>query len=140
MVNDRFQAPTTAIQSKLDELSSTLTPFQRRFADYMAIGNVKSMSEAVRQAGSKAKRPASVANKLMNNDRIVAYITQAQQSRLMGLTGSAITAVSDLIVSAKREDVRLSAANTLLDRVGMRVSESKHVHHTGNVSVNIDLG
>lgn len=140
MNNETFQAPTLAIQNQLEDISSSLTPFQKRFADYMAIGNVKSRSEAVRLAGSKAKRPASVANKLMNNPQIVAYITQAQQSRLMSLTGPAITAVSELIDTAKREDVRLSAANTLLDRVGMKVSETKHHVHSGNVSVHIDLG
>ncbi|MBO03224.1 MAG: hypothetical protein CMG35_11350 [Candidatus Marinimicrobia bacterium] len=141
MNNETFQAPTVQAEKELDKLASKLTPFQRRFADVMAIGNVRSRAEAVRQAGSKAKRPSSVAHKLMQNPVILEYIRHAVTSRLgTDMVASAVHTMSQLIHEADEDKVRFAAAKDTLDRMGMRAPERKQVHHSGQVSVHIDLG
>ena len=140
MNNDSFNAPTKAVQHELDELSLRLTPFQKRFCDVMAIGNVRSRSEAVRLAGSKAKRPASVAHKLMQNTVVLEYIRNAVMSKLnTDMVSSAVATMQQLIHEADEDKVRFAAEDTL-DRMGMKVMERKHVTHSGSVSVHIDLG
>ena len=140
MYDVSFKAPSAKDSRNLDEIASKLTPFQRRFADVMAIGNVSSRAEAVRLAGSKAKRPSSVAHKLMQNESIREYIRYATVSRLEDITASAVNTMSELIVSADEDKVRFAAAKDTLDRLGLRTSERKHVHHTGGVREHIDLG
>ena len=136
-----FNAPTANVERELELLSHKLTPFQRRFADVMSIGNVRSRSEAVRLAGSKAKRPASVAHKLMQNEVIVEYIKLAVTSKLStDMVSSAVETMHQLIHEADEDKVRFAAAKDTLDRMGYRVAEKKHVHHSGGVSVHIDLG
>ena len=136
-----FNAPNQAVSQQLDELAKQLTPFQRRFADVMSIGNVRSRSEAVRIAGSKALRPASVAHKLMQNPVVLEYIRQAVMSKLnTDMVSSAVSTMQQLIHEADEDKVRFAAAKDTLDRMGMRVADKKHVHHSGGVSVHIDLG
>ena len=136
-----FRAQTAQEQRTLDEIGKTLTPFQRRFADVMAIGNVRSRSEAVRLAGSKAKRPNSVAHKLMQNTVILEYIKHATLSRLgTDMVSKAVSTIDELMTTADEDKVRFAAAKDTLDRMGLRAADKKHVHHSGGVSVNIDLG
>ena len=136
-----FRAQTAETQRTLDDIGKSLTPFQRRFADVMSIGNVRSRSEAVRLAGSKAKRPNSVAHKLMQNTVILEYIRHATMSRLgTDMVSKAVQTIDDLMTTADEDKVRFAAAKDTLDRMGLRTATKSHVHHTGGVSVNIDLG
>ena len=136
-----FRAQTAQEQRTLDDIGKTLTPFQRRVADVMAIGNVRSRSEAVRLAGSKAKRPNSVAHKLMQNTVILEYIKHATMSRLgTDMVSKAVSTIDELMTTADEDKVRFAAAKDTLDRMGLRAADKKHVHHSGGVSVNIDLG
>ena len=136
-----FRAQTAQDQRSLDEIGKQLTPFQRRFADVMAIGNVRSRSEAVRLAGSKAKRPSSVAHKLMQNVCILEYIKHATMSRLgTDMVSKAVNTIDELMTTADEDKVRFAAAKDTLDRMGLKSADKKHVHHTGGVNVHIDLG
>jgi len=136
-----FRANTAQDQRSLDEIGKQLTPFQRRFADVMAIGNVRSRSEAVRLAGSKAKRPSSVAHKLMQNVCILEYIKHATMSRLgTDMVSKAVNTIDELMTTADEDKVRFAAAKDTLDRMGLKSADKKHVHHTGGVNVHIDLG
>ena len=136
-----FRAQTAETQRTLDDIGKSLTPFQRRFADVMSIGNVRSRSEAVRLAGSKAKRPNSVAHKLMQNTVILEYIRHATMSRLgTDMVSKAVQTIDDLMTPADEDKVRFAAAKHTLDRMGLMTATKSHVHHTGGVSVNIDLG
>jgi len=136
-----FRANTAQDQRSLDEIGKQLTPFQRRFADVMAIGNVRSRSEAVRLAGSKAKRPSSVAHKLMQNVCILEYIKHATMSRLgTDMVSKAVNTIDELMTTADEDKVRFAAAKDTLDRMGLKAADKKHVHHTGGVNVHIDLG
>ena len=136
-----FRANTAQDQSRLDEIGKQPTPFQRRFADVMAIGNVRSRSEAVRLAGSKAKRPSSVAHKLMQNVCILEYIKHATMSRLgTDMVSKAVNTIDELMTTADEDKVRFAAAKDTLDRMGLKSADKKHVHHTGGVNVHIDLG
>ena len=136
-----FRAQTAETQRTLDDIGKSLTPFQRRFADVMSIGNVRSRSEAVRLAGSKAKRPNSVAHKLMQNTVILEYIRHATMSRLgTDMVSKAVQTIDDLMTTADEDKVRFAAAKDTLDRMGFRTATKSHVHHTGGVSGNIDLG
>ena len=136
-----FRAQRAQDQRSLDEIGKQLTPFQRRFADVMAIGNVRSRSEAVRLAGSKAKRPSSVAHKLMQNVCILEYIKHATMSRLgTDMVSKAVNTIDELMTTADEDKVRFAAAKDTLDRMGLKSADKKHVHHTGGVNVHIDLG
>lgn len=136
-----FRANTAQDQRSLDEIGKQLTPFQRRFADVMAIGNVRSRSEAVRLAGSKAKRPSSVAHKLMQNVCILEYIKHATMSRLgTDMVSKAVNTIDELMTTADEDKVRFAAAKDTLDRMGLKSADKKHVHHTGGINVHIDLG
>ena len=127
-----FRANTAQDQRSLDEIGKQLTPFQRRFADVMAIGNVRSRSEAVRLAGSKAKRPSSVAHKLMQNVCILEYIKHATMSRLgTDMVSKAVNTIDELMTTADEDKVRFAAAKDTLDRMGLKSADKKHVHHTG---------
>lgn len=136
-----FNAPTAAIQQELDALAAQMTPQQRRFADIMAIGNVRSRAEAARQAGSLAKFPAAVASKWMQKTQIVDYIQRAVLSRLgTDMVAKAVNTIDDLMHSADEDKVRFMAAKDTLDRIGLKAPDRKQVHHTGGVNINIDLG
>ena len=136
-----FRAQTAETQRTLDDIGKSLTPFQRRFADVMSIGNVRSRSEAVRLAGSKAKRPNSVAHKLMQNTVILEYIRHATMSRLgTDMVSKAVQTIDDLMTTADEDKVRFAAAKDTLDRMGLRTATKSHVQHTGGGSLNIDLG
>ena len=116
-----FRAQTAETQRTLDDIGKSLTPFQRRFADVMSIGNVRSRSEAVRLAGSKAKRPNSVAHKLMQNTVILEYIRHATMSRLgTDMVSKAVQTIDDLMTTADEDKVRFAAAKDTLARMGLR--------------------
>ena len=136
-----FRAQTAETQRTLDDIGKSLTPFQRRFADVMSIGNVRSRSEAVRLAGSKAKRPNSVAHKLMQNTVILEYIRHATMSRLgTDMVSKAVQTIDDLMTTADEDKVRFAAAKDTLDRMGLRTATKCHVHPSGGVCGIIDLG
>ena len=137
---DVFNAPSTKAQLLLEDIAANLTPTQRRFADIMAIGNVRSRAEAARQAGSKAKSPAAVACKWMDNPHIQSYIQSAISSRLTDMSATAVNTIDALMRGADEDKVKFMAAKDTLDRLGLRAPDRKHVHHSGGISINIDLG
>ena len=135
-----FNAPTAQIQQDLELLAKSLTPQQRRFADIMAIGNVKSRAQAAILAGSKAKTPSAVASKWMKNVSVVSYIQQAVLSKLgTDMVAAAVSTIDELMRTADEDKVRFMAAKDTLDRIGIKAPDRKHVHHTGGVNINIDL-
>jgi phage terminase small subunit len=138
-MNQLFNAPTAKVQQQLDDIGRSLTPTQRKFADIMAIGNVRSRADAAKQAGSLAKTPSAVACKWMDNPVILNYIQHAISSRLTDMTATAISTMDHLIRNADEDKVRFMAAKDTLDRVGLKAPDRKQVHHSGGVSINIDL-
>ena len=98
------------------------------------------------QAGLKETKelmplPISLAHKLMQNTVILEYIKHATMSRLgTDMVSKAVSTIDELMTTADEDKVRFAAAKDTLDRMGLRAADKKHVHHSGGVSVNIDLG
>tara|TARA_B100001123_G_C14979969_1_gene895193 strand:+ start:104 stop:337 length:234 start_codon:yes stop_codon:yes gene_type:complete len=77
----------------------------------------------------------------MQNTVILEYIRHATMSRLgTDMVSKAVQTIDDLMTTADEDKVRFAAAKDTLDRMGLRTATKSHVHHTGGVSVNIDLG
>jgi phage terminase small subunit len=120
-----------------DELG--LTDKQEAFVRYLVSGTCKGPKEAAERAGYKGMYVSQTSWQLMQNEKVKAFLAIATRARLLEGAAQAANTVIDLSAGAKSEHVRLQASQDVLDRVGYREPDKKQMHHTGGVSINIDL-
>lgn len=114
-----------------------LTAMQEAFAtNYVANGG--NATRAAKAAGY-AKASAHVEGcKLLRKAPVIEAIGQLAMQQLAGHAPGAIARVAHLMSRAKSEYVQLEAAKDVLTRVGL--ATPARVHHSGGVSIKIDLG
>jgi hypothetical protein len=114
-----------------------LTVMQEAFvANYVANGG--NATRAAKAAGY-AKASAHVEGcKLLRKPPVIEAIGLLSMQQLASHAPGAIARVAHLMSKSKSEYVQLEAAKDVLSRVGLQAPT--RVHHSGGVSITIDLG
>jgi phage terminase small subunit len=110
-----------------------LTDQQRRFAQaYVATGGKG--SAAVRSAYPASKNPDVIADQLLHNEAVLGEIKRLVDTRIRASIAKAADQLEHLMEHAKGgasgDNVKLKAAEALLDRGGLLVARYSEVHHT----------
>lgn len=121
--------------------AADLSPAQRRFVDYYAEMGHKpgGGADAALAAGygqGKNRESAKVrASELLRSEKILNALRDALTRKLNSAATLGVNTLIDLVLNAQSEQVRLSAAQQLIDRssIGPIISRSAHLHATGGV-------
>ena len=116
-----------------------LTKMQQDFVVALASGTHDLESAAI-EAGFAAKNAKRQGYELLSKEHIKLAYTMALHTQLAVAAGGASKTLSDLVIGARSEYVRLQAAQDVLDRLGLRVADKVDHRIGGEVSVRIDLG
>lgn len=118
--------------------ASKLTTKQAAFVSAL-VRNGGDREQAAIDAGYSPRSARTQAYQLLAIPHVVAAIVEQTGMELAAAVPRASATLIKLL-EGKSEYVRLEAANSLLDRVGMKAPE-RHDHRvSGDITVNIDLG
>jgi len=123
----------------LSAIASACTAKEPRFAEaYVELGgSFGAGSEAARAAGygnasSSAKSFASIADRELNKDQVIAYIAELSKKKIRSLVPAAVNAVREIIDDPSHKD-RLKASMAAIERIGPVVSKQEiKVEHVVN--------
>lgn len=125
---------TKPITGDMDDL----TPMQRSFVDLFleSDGSRKAATEAARAAGCgpTTEKARAAAREMLRNPRVCAVLNSEVRKRFDSEVVTALKTLADLSSSAKSEQVRLSAAQAILDRSSIGPIMSR------NANVNVNTG
>src|SRR5689334_1563173 len=108
-------------------MKEALSPREQKFVEALSRGLGK--RDAAIAAGYSAKSAHGIASQLLNRPRVLDAIRAAAEKRINAGVAIAAKVLLELAEKAKSEDVRLRAAQALLDRGGMQlIRQSEHRH------------
>lgn len=125
--------------AELVTLAQEMTSKQKALVDNL-LSQDMTQKEAAILAGYAEGSAHVSASRVLRLPHVQAYIEEAAKQAIRGHSLNAIGVVARLSTTAKSDFVKLSAAQDILDRSGLKAPE-KHMHAIkGELVVNIDLG
>lgn len=117
-----------------------LTKKQLRVVECYLYENMSDEEIALDAGYASGRSGVEAVRKCMRKPHVQEYAMELAKQQLGSTVMLKSVKVLEALLTSKSDRVRMETAQDLLDRVGARVPEKRHVHHTGGVSINIDLG